>query len=127
MTHNEPPKTEPEAIKSFFTCLIKFSIRHPIDSRDLDSWYEQYKPEILAISNDFFFGRTNHIKTIDHIEKVLIIIKLREKEELTFAEIADKICEDYPDEEDVKADKINEESVRQIYNRYKKRFIRDTK
>jgi hypothetical protein len=58
---------------------------------------------------------------------VLIIIKLREKEELTFAEIADKICEDYPDEEDVKADKINEESVRQIYNRYKKRFIRDTK
>jgi hypothetical protein len=92
----------------------------------MKEWLEENMDVILAASHDHFAGMKPGIVVIDKIERILQIIELRENRDYSFKQIADYICEERSEDSDVISGKINEVSVRQIYNRYKKRYKRDT-
>jgi len=127
------PITKPEIRNAYFKdapeflgCTITFHIRTAINSKDLQNWYLKYKEKLLIEANDWFKGSIHSTTKLEKLDNILQIIQLRDIKGLTFSQIADELCLRYPKDLDVVDGKINEVSVRKIYNRFKKRFKRDT-
>lgn len=104
---------------------VEFDINQPVARKDLKYWFEDNLDEILTAVNDRFVGIKPSVIKVDNLKRILRIIKLKDKYKYTFSHIADTICEENSDDSDVKSGVVNEVSIRQTYNRYKKRYKRD--
>lgn len=126
------PITKPEIrprdnnIPEIFGCKVEFVVRCAISQKDLNNWFERYREFLLIEINDNFKGSKRSITKLEKLTKILRIIELRDEKKLTFSQIADELCTLYPHDRDAIEGLINEVSVRKIYNRFKKRYKRDT-
>lgn len=108
---------------------VEFQIRKPINKSDLKKWINKHADQIATEANESLSGRKTSVIRLDNAQRILEVIKLRNKKSkqgkhrFTFSQIADRICEKYPEDPDVINGKVNEVSVRQIYNRYKKKYL----
>lgn len=101
--------------------VVSFMVRRPIDKNDLKYWLEDNLEEILVTVNDHFKGIRKSAIKVRNARRVLRIIELKDKHKYTFAQIADTITNENPEDPDVVEGRVNEVSVRQTYNRYKKK------
>lgn len=106
---------------------VRFKIRKHIVSKDLKTWLEQHKGKILIAVNEYFSevkaAPTRPALTrLDRLDRAIKIIQMRDSEGKKFREITNAICEENSNDPEVIDGKVNEQSIKMLYYRYKKRF-----
>ncbi len=100
---------------------LKIKIHGPITISGLKDWVDEKGGEIVGQVFDHYKGIIPAIAKLDKAERLKRIVELRnESKKNTFDKIADILCEENPDDQDVKDGKVNGTSVKKLYNRYTK-------
>lgn len=113
---------EVDAPASLAGYKIEFKIKGPLLKSQLVKWAERHEDEIISISSDLFNGSKRSFKRIDSLDKLLKIIYYRDEMNFQFSDIANILCKQNHEDQDVVDGKVNEDSVRKLYNRYKNKY-----
>ncbi|HEX6977176.1 MAG TPA: hypothetical protein VF185_02355 [Patescibacteria group bacterium] len=112
-----------EEIVDLVGIQVRFVVKKAITAGDLESWFSQFKEEIVVIVNDYLKEHQLGITRLNKADRAVQIIKLRDgSPKMTFQEIADFICEKNQNDSDVISGMVNEKSVKMMYYRHRIRF-----
>lgn len=100
--------------------FVRFKIRRPIKIGELQDWFNDQSGEIVTMVNDHFKTAKTVVTKLDKLERLIKIIHLKDNMKMTYREIVDHLFKEYDD--DPNATKgITEQSVKMLYNRYRRK------